>query len=163
MKSNQITKSLAFLKKKITTSKYPLDQTFVPHFINKTHVYYLKCREGEKERHFLNIQVTKCKRKDNKRQKKERREKHLTLSILILKNKKIKNSFQLVYSSIGVGNKLGVFTNLHFKFVFCFLVSLPFTSLVFFMVCCWVFILLFGLTFVVLFSLYPFFVFTLKF
>ena len=99
MKSNQITKSLAFLKKKkknlkkITTSKYPLDQTFVPHFINKTHVYYLKCREGEKERHFLNIQVTKCKRKDNKRQKKERREKHSTLSILILKNKKIKNSF----------------------------------------------------------------------
>ena len=52
MKSNQITKSLAFSgKKKITTSKYPLDQTFVPHFIKKTHVYYLKCREGEKERH----------------------------------------------------------------------------------------------------------------
>ena len=54
MKANQITKSLAFSrekKKKITTSKYPLDQTFVPHFIKKTHVYYLKCRQEEKERH----------------------------------------------------------------------------------------------------------------
>ena len=55
MKSNQITKSLVFSKKKkkkkkITISKYPLDQTFVPHFIKKTHIYYLKCREGEKER-----------------------------------------------------------------------------------------------------------------
>ena len=51
MKSNQITKSLAFSgkKKKNTTFKYPLDQTFVPHFIKKTHVYYLKCREGERE------------------------------------------------------------------------------------------------------------------
>ena len=50
MKFNQITKSLA-QKKKITTSKYPLDQTFVLYFIKKTHIYYLKCREGEKERH----------------------------------------------------------------------------------------------------------------
>ena len=52
MKANQITKSLAFSGgKKITTLKYPLDQTFVPHFIKKTHVYYLKCRQEEKERH----------------------------------------------------------------------------------------------------------------
>ena len=51
MKANPITKSLAFSEKKIATSKYPLDQTFVPHFIKKTHVYYLKCKEGEKERH----------------------------------------------------------------------------------------------------------------
>ena len=54
MKATPITKSLAFSKKKKkknTTSKYPLDQTFVPHFIKKTHVYYLKCKEGEKERH----------------------------------------------------------------------------------------------------------------
>ena len=51
MKSNQITKSLAFSgKKKITTSNYPLDQTFVLHFIKKTHIYYLECREREKER-----------------------------------------------------------------------------------------------------------------
>ena len=48
MKSNQINKSLAFLEKN-TTSKYPLNQTFLPHFIKKTHVYYLKCREVEKE------------------------------------------------------------------------------------------------------------------
>ena len=56
MKSNQITKSLAFSgKKKITTSKYPLDQTFVPHFIKKTHVYYLKCREGEREKLIFSV------------------------------------------------------------------------------------------------------------
>ena len=42
----------------------------------------------------------------------------MTLSILILKKK---HSFQLAYSSIGIGNKLGVFTDLHFRFVFCFL------------------------------------------
>ena len=69
MKSNQINKSLAFSEKS-TTSKYPLDQTFLPHFIKKTHVYYLKCRERDTD--FLNIQVTKCRQKDNKRQKKER-------------------------------------------------------------------------------------------
>ena len=42
MKSNQIAKSLAFSgkkKKKITTSNYPLNQTFVLHFIKKTHIY----------------------------------------------------------------------------------------------------------------------------
>ena len=52
MKSNQINKSLAFSEKN-TTSKYPPDQTFLQHFIKKTHVYYLKCREGEKERHLF--------------------------------------------------------------------------------------------------------------
>ena len=35
----------------------------------------------------------------------------------------------MAYSSIGVGNRLGVFTDLHFRFVFCFLFSLPFANL----------------------------------
>ena len=48
MKSNQINKSLAFSEKN-TTSKYPPDQTFLQHFIKKTHVYYLKCRVGERD------------------------------------------------------------------------------------------------------------------
>ena len=54
MKSNQINKSLAFSEKN-TTSKYPLDQTFLQHFIKKTHVYCLKCRVGERDTDFLNI------------------------------------------------------------------------------------------------------------
>ena len=75
-----------------------MDQTFVAHFIKKIHVYYLKCREGEKERLiFLNAEekITKVRKKKEETykntQKKERKKKKktLTLSILILRKKKI--------------------------------------------------------------------------
>ena len=76
MKSNQITKSLTFSgkKKKITTSNYPLDQTFVLHFIKKTHIYYLECREGEKERRWFS-QYTSNKMQKKKKITKGRRKK----------------------------------------------------------------------------------------
>ena len=76
MKSNQITKSLAFSKKK---KKKPH-----PNILWIKPLYYILLRkpifitwnverERKRDADFLNIQVTKCKKKkDNKRQKKER-------------------------------------------------------------------------------------------
>ena len=96
-----------------------MDQTFVPHFIKKTmFITWNVKRERKRDTDdwFSQYTSNKMQKKKKKRQKKERRKKKPTLSILILK-KPLFLVGLLCYSSIGVGNRLGVFTDLHFKFV----------------------------------------------
>ena len=66
------------------------------------------------------------KRQIRKGRKKKEEKKKPTLSILILK-KPLFLVGLLCYSSIGVGNRLGVFIDLHFRFVFSSL-PLPLSS-----------------------------------
>ena len=89
------------------------------------------------------------KRQIRKGRKKKEENKHSLSDSLHLDSKK-KHSFQLAYSSIGIGNRLGVFTNLHFRFVFCFLFLCLFRFLHGLLLeCwpCWVFVLSFLLNF----------------
>ena len=97
------------------------------------------------------------KRQIRKGRKKKEENKHSLSDSLHLDSKK-KHSFQLAYSSIGIGNKLGVFTDLHFRLVFCFLFLCLFRLLHGLLLECWpcqVFVLFFRLTLVQLF-LYSF-------
>ena len=92
-------------------------------------------------------------------QKSEKKKKKNTHSLHL--DSKKKHFFQLAYSSIGLGNRLGVFTDLHFKFVIYFLFLCLFHLLHGLLLECWVlvfffFLLNFCLVVLVLFTLYSF-------
>ena len=93
-----------------------------PFLIMKLQLAEEKITKGYSHQQIFSLQKKRLQKAEKRKKKKNTHS--LTLSILILK----KNSFQLAYSSIGVGNRLGVFTDLHFRFVFLFPLLLSFSS-----------------------------------
>ena len=79
------------------------------------HIFGLHKKRLQKKDYKRQKSLT-CRRKYYKKQKEEK--KGPLFETLHLDSKK---KHSLTYSSIGVDNRLGVLTDLHFRFVFCFL------------------------------------------
>ena len=84
------------------------------------HIFDLQKKRLQKK-DYKSQKFLACRKKITKGRRKKKNAHSPRLSILIQKKKKKKKTHSLTYSSIGVGNKLGVLTDLHFRFVFCFL------------------------------------------
>ena len=115
MKSNAITVSLAWwrkdYKKPVSHLKKKKARSYTEVTWNPITIS-LVCRRKDYKRQ----KSLACRRKYYKRQKEEK--KRPLFETLHLDSKK---KHSLTYSSIGVDNRLGVLTDLHFRFVFCFL------------------------------------------
>ena len=81
------------------------------------HIFDLQKKRLQKK-DYKSQKFLACRKKITKGRRKKKNAHSPRLSILIKKKKK---KHSLTYSSIGVGNRLGVLTDLHSRFVFCFL------------------------------------------